>query len=1111
MGFGKINTAECVNVAPGADPRCADPAFALANPSVCPVEPQLIIKPAVSLVCALGSVQFRAFYVANNTELDVTDETVFQSSDPNTAVVGAQSGNATGLSAGNVQISATYLGKTAFADLDVLGGDCCADRTVAMMLVVDRTKSMSQAFNINYASKLAFAKAAATRFIEEVNEQKDLVGLMQFTDTSNEVLSSPVSDKDAVAALVPGIAQSTQNTTFYDALTTAIAELAAVTADTKMLVIISDFEDTDTSYLDDDNPIALLNDFKTQGGIVMCVGIRAHDAGYALASAFSTGGFFINAYDGIEDLTLDYMSGLKGYVCAGNCTPTGDTFQASGALNYCSFEKWNVIDGNVDLIGNGFMDLLPGNGLYVDLAGSTSPYKGTMVTKETIAVEEAKQYRLSVRLAGNQRVDATPNTVRLKVFSRNNDGLDNPSVPPSLNLVDGGDPLPESETHEYAYSYVNANGETELSPSGSVIVTTDGPLVSIDCPANANATLVRIYRKYAGTWYLIAEADPNSPLFDDTDLDSALAAKITAGTISSCDRPSDTNTTGTPIYFLNQSVTINDFQQDFTLISNSFIAPGDADVYISIQQTDTPAGFDATGLLLDSVRFESVTDLITLFSDEFDGENMQYIPPACGIGGNYVLIDEVNYGYAVGYNCYGEGCLDEPPAAQAEDPNPLPDVESGFTPPQVFTSTKTVCPPCGAGFTNLGLNLVPTMTSNIAPSGVASASSELTGFEAFKAFNKTVVPWAADDASVPAYVQYQFTSAKTVRAYGIQSYKTSLAPKAWTLQGSNNGTTWTDIDERENIPWANAQLKRYLVASPGSYTYYRLLITELAPLIGGSATTVNVAELELFEVPQTATCATATAESELSQGAADAEATAEATAAAQALMNCVAIYTATETYTANCPVGTYGQPVTKSVTKQSLNSLPEAQAEALAEATELAEAELDCTQSNNDQEITIVDRTAEATGPASAIPFPSVQFLSDIVGTIQSVTVDINLFSHNFPDDVHVILRSPSGTVVSLFRNAGGNNPASGLNFVFDDAGGGTLPDSTALASGTFQCSNHGVEAPLPSPGPAGPYGTALADFAGEDPNGSWALYVMDDTTGGAGVIGSWAVHIVLN
>ena len=44
---------------------------------------------------------------------------------------------------------------------------------------------------------------------------------------------------------------------------------------------------------------------------------------------------------------------------------------APNTLNYDSFANWNVTDGSVDIIGNGYFDFAPGNGLYLDLDGST--------------------------------------------------------------------------------------------------------------------------------------------------------------------------------------------------------------------------------------------------------------------------------------------------------------------------------------------------------------------------------------------------------------------------------------------------------------------------------------------------------------------------------------------------------------------------------------------------------------------------------------------------------------------------------------------------------------------------------------------------------------------
>jgi hypothetical protein len=50
-----------------------------------------------------------------------------------------------------------------------------------------------------------------------------------------------------------------------------------------------------------------------------------------------------------------------------------DTENSSiGLLDYSRFSNWIVTRGSVDLIGNGFYDFYPGNGLYVDLDGSTN-------------------------------------------------------------------------------------------------------------------------------------------------------------------------------------------------------------------------------------------------------------------------------------------------------------------------------------------------------------------------------------------------------------------------------------------------------------------------------------------------------------------------------------------------------------------------------------------------------------------------------------------------------------------------------------------------------------------------------------------------------------------
>lgn len=72
----------------------------------------------------------------------------------------------------------------------------------------------------------------------------------------------------------------------------------------------------------------------------------------------------------------------------------------TGVLNYAAFAQWTVSGGTVDLIGNGFHDFQPGNGLYVDMDGSTNN-AGKMTSIDLNLA--AGTYILSFDLAGNHR------------------------------------------------------------------------------------------------------------------------------------------------------------------------------------------------------------------------------------------------------------------------------------------------------------------------------------------------------------------------------------------------------------------------------------------------------------------------------------------------------------------------------------------------------------------------------------------------------------------------------------------------------------------------------------------------------------------------------------
>ncbi len=64
---------------------------------------------------------------------------------------------------------------------------------------------------------------------------------------------------------------------------------------------------------------------------------------------------------------------------------------------------WKVTSGTVDIIGSGTpYDFLPGNGMYIDMDGSTT-HQGRLRTVQTFNFVPGQTYTLSYQLAGSQR------------------------------------------------------------------------------------------------------------------------------------------------------------------------------------------------------------------------------------------------------------------------------------------------------------------------------------------------------------------------------------------------------------------------------------------------------------------------------------------------------------------------------------------------------------------------------------------------------------------------------------------------------------------------------------------------------------------------------------
>lgn len=162
----------------------------------------------------------------------------------------------------------------------------------------------------------------------------------------------------------------------------------------------------------------------------------------------------------------------------------------------------------------------------------------------------------------------------------------------------------------------------------------------------------------------------------------------------------------------------------------------------------------------------------------------------------------------------------------------------------------------------------------------------------------------------------------------------------------------------------------------------------------------------------------------------------------------------------------------------------------------------------NGAAITITDRGASP-APVGATPYPSTINVNGALGTISKVTVTLSNYSHMSSSDVGALLVNPAGQKTLLMANCGGFNNVNNIWLQFDDAAAGSLSSGTAPASGAYKPTSFAPLSPFPSPAPAGTYSNSLAAFNGSNPNGTWSLFVLDDTSPGAGSIANgWSLAI---
>lgn len=160
-----------------------------------------------------------------------------------------------------------------------------------------------------------------------------------------------------------------------------------------------------------------------------------------------------------------------------------------------------------------------------------------------------------------------------------------------------------------------------------------------------------------------------------------------------------------------------------------------------------------------------------------------------------------------------------------------------------------------------------------------------------------------------------------------------------------------------------------------------------------------------------------------------------------------------------------------------------------------------------------------APGPGSPYPSTLQVDMANPLGVLD-VQVDLLDVSHDYADDLDLLLVSPTAAAppLVLLSDVGGFQGLSLVDLRLEERSFLTaLPDGpgVAIVSGSYLPTNYGAGDPFPAPAPAGvpapPAGSGRlvpGPVPAGNPDGTWSLYAVDDSSGFSGSIANWCLTV---
>ena len=174
----------------------------------------------------------------------------------------------------------------------------------------------------------------------------------------------------------------------------------------------------------------------------------------------------------------------------------------------------------------------------------------------------------------------------------------------------------------------------------------------------------------------------------------------------------------------------------------------------------------------------------------------------------------------------------EQPVAPTPSPSPSPAPTETPSPSPSPSPSPAPLDPVLPETQNL---IIPKMNSNTFTdehgTWIASGSSKYSDvFDFFHAFDRSTSDFWETNAS-PSYLQIEIPDPKNyyVDGYIMRISKfTNRYAKEWTLQGSDDGKTWDDLDTQKDQNLSNLEEHKYSLTLRKAYKYYRLNISNYA-------------------------------------------------------------------------------------------------------------------------------------------------------------------------------------------------------------------------------------------------------------------------------------------